>query len=243
MLLYYDVKLPVTVSADLSQNGLGIVIIQNNKPIAYCSRALTDTERNYRQIEKELLALLYAYQKFDSYKFGREFIAETDHKPLVTIMKKPIHTATPRIQNMLLKLQRHNINLVYKPGKELYIADTLSRAYQQADESDISDYNEYHVMNIEVLSNTRLDELHAGTNKDHTSNVLATLINKACPDKYYVIPKEAQPYYSFRDELSMSNDIIMRGHRFMIPKSLQTYYVEQLHKGHPGIKATNETAC
>ena len=58
---------------------------------------------------------------------------------------------------MLLKLQRYNINLVYKPGKELYIADTLSRAYQQADEIDISDYNEYDVMNIEVLSNTRLD--------------------------------------------------------------------------------------
>ena len=76
----------------------------------------------------------------------------------------------------------------------------------------------------------------------HTSNVLATLINKGWPDKYYVIPKEPQPYYSFRDELSMSNDIIMRGHRFMIPKSLQTYYVEQLHKGHPGIKATKQRA-
>ena len=157
-------------------------------------------------------------------------------------MKKPIHNATPRIQTMLLKLQRYNINLVYKPGKELYIADTLSRAYQQADESDISDYNEYDVMNIEVLSNTRLDELKTETKKDHTSNVLATLINKGWPDKYSVNPKEAQPYYSFRDELSMSNDIIMRGHRFKILKSLQTYYVEQLHKGHPGIKATKQRA-
>ena len=131
---------------------------------------------------------------------------------------------------------------MYKPGKELYIADTLSRAYQQADESDISDYNEYDVMYIEVLSNTRLDELRTDTKKDYTSNVLATLINKGWPDKYSAIPKEAQPYHSFRDELSMSNDIIMRGHRFMIPKSLQTYYVEQLHKGHPGIKATKQRA-
>ena len=130
-------------------------------------------------------------------------------------MKKPIHTATPRIEKMLLKLQRYNINLVYKPGKELYIADTHSRAYQQAVESDISDYNEYDVMNIEVLSNTRLDELKTETKKDHTSDVLATLINKGWPDNYYVIPKESQPYYSLRDELSMSNDIIMRCHRFM----------------------------
>ena len=113
VLSYYDVKLPVTVSADSPQNGLGSVCIQNNKPIAYSSRALTDTERNYGQIEKELLALMYACQKFDSYIFGREFTAETDHKPLVTIMKKPIHTATPRIQKMLLKLQRYNINLIH----------------------------------------------------------------------------------------------------------------------------------
>ena len=76
-------------------------------------------------------------------------------------------------------------------------------------------------MNIEVLSNTRLDELKTETKKDHTSNVLATLINKGWSDKYSVIPKEAQPYYSFRDELSMSNGIIMRGHRFIIPNSLQ----------------------
>ena len=90
-------------------------------------------------------------------------------------MNKPIHTATPRTQKMILKLQRYNINLVYKPGKGLYIADTLSRAYQQTDESDIS---EYDVMNIEVLSNTRLYELKTETKKDHTSNVLATLITK-----------------------------------------------------------------
>ena len=93
---------------------------------------------------------------------------------------------------------------MYKPGKGLYIEDPLSRAYQQADESGISDYNDYDVMNIEVLSNTRLDELQNETKKAHTSNVLATLINKSWPDKYYILSKKAQPYYSFRDELSMS---------------------------------------
>ena len=72
--------------------------------------------------------------------------------------------------------------------------------------------------------------------------MLATLINNGWPDKYYVILKEAQPYHSLRYELSMSNDIIKRGHRFMIPKSLQTYYVEQLHKGQLGIKATKQRA-
>ena len=86
MLSYYDVKRPIIFSADSSQNDLGSVCIQNNKPIAYSSRALTDAKRNYGQIEKELLALLYASQTFDSYIISREFSAETDHKPLVIIM-------------------------------------------------------------------------------------------------------------------------------------------------------------
>ena len=116
-------KIHVTISADSSQNGLDSVCIQNNKPIAYSTRALTDTERNYGQIEKELLALLYSYQKIDSFIFSRELTAETDHKSLITIMKKPIHTTTHRIQKMLLKLQRYNINRVYQPWKELYIAE------------------------------------------------------------------------------------------------------------------------
>ena len=102
-------------------------------------------------LDKELSLLTTFITPIGRYKFLR--------MPLVIIMKKPIHTATPRIQKMLLKLQRCNINLVYKPGKEVYIADTLSRAYQQADESD---YNEYNVINIEVLSNARLYELKQG---------------------------------------------------------------------------------
>ena len=88
VLSYHGVKLHVTVSADSSQNGLGSVCIQNNKPIAYSSRALSDTERNYGQIEKEILALLYLCQRFNSYIFGRAFTAEIDHKPFVTILKK-----------------------------------------------------------------------------------------------------------------------------------------------------------
>ena len=73
---------------------------------------------------------------------------------------------------MLQKRQRYKIDGVYKPGKELYIADTLSCAYQQADESD---YNEYEVMNIEVLYNTRLDELKNETKNYNTSRCLETI--------------------------------------------------------------------
>ena len=84
-------------------------------------------------------------------------------------MKKTIHNATPRIQKMILKLQRYNISLVYKRGKDLLIANALSRAYQDDNESDSSNLDEYDIMHVEVLSNTRLEELKTATQNHHTS--------------------------------------------------------------------------
>ena len=242
VLAYYNPKLPVTISADASQNGLGSVCLQEGKPIAYASRSLTETEKRYAQIEKVLVALSYACTKFDQYIFGRQVNAETDNQPLVTIMKKTIHNATPRIQKMILKLQRYNISLVYKRGKDLLIADAFSRAYQDDNESDSSNLDEYDLMHVEVLSNTRLEELKTATQNDNTSTVLKTVIMRGWSKSYNDVPKEAQPYYSFRDELTVVNDIILRGQRFVISESLQSYYTIQLHKGHPGIDATKRRA-
>ena len=92
---------------------------------AYGSRALTA----YAQIEKELLAIVYGCEKFHQYLYGRDIKVESDHKPLESIFKKPLHQAPMRLQRMLLRLQRYTLKVTYKPGKELYIADTLSRAF------------------------------------------------------------------------------------------------------------------
>ncbi|KAL5468831.1 hypothetical protein EMCRGX_G029953 [Ephydatia muelleri] len=129
VLAFYDVKQPVTVSCDASQTGLGAVLLQQECPVAYISRALSDTEQRYAQIEKELLAVVFAFEKFNQYVYGRTVSVQSDHKPLESILKKPLHHAPPRLQRMLLRLQKYDFILSYKPGKEMYIADTLSRAY------------------------------------------------------------------------------------------------------------------
>ncbi len=83
-LVHFDVHQPVVLSADASQHGLGAVCLQNNKPVAFASRALTETESHYAQIEKELLALVYACHKFHDFIYGRPITVETDHQPLIT---------------------------------------------------------------------------------------------------------------------------------------------------------------
>ncbi len=110
------------MSTDASKNGLGAVLLQADdeiwKPVAYASRSMTDSECRYAQIEKECLGLVFGLEKFHNYVYGLPtFTAETDHRPLIAIIKKNLNEMTPRIQRLMMKLQRYDFNLVYTPGK------------------------------------------------------------------------------------------------------------------------------
>ena len=117
VLAYYDVKTPITIQVDACKSGLGGAIFQNNKPVAMASKALTSAQENYAIIEKELLAICFGVHRFHEYIFGKEVLVETDHKPLVAIMKKPIHTLSPRMQRMRMRLQNYNIKVTHVKGK------------------------------------------------------------------------------------------------------------------------------
>ena len=93
----------------------------------FLSKALTAAEVNYSNIERELLAILFACEKLHTYTFGREIIVHTDHKPLQSIFNKPISLAPARLQRMLLRLSPYNIQIKYVGSKSVLLADTLSR--------------------------------------------------------------------------------------------------------------------
>ena len=132
VLSLFNPEKPIILSGDASQYGLGAVLLQEGdggvQPVAYASRTLTETQKGYAQIEKELLAIVFGCSKFHYYIFGsRRVRVESDHKPLDMIMKKPLHQVSIRLQRMRLILQRYDIDVQYVPGKELHIADCLSR--------------------------------------------------------------------------------------------------------------------
>lgn len=97
VLSYYDPGNELTLQCDASETGLGAAILQQGKPVAYASRALTDVETQYAQIEKELLAVVFGLEKFHQYTYGRDVKVQSDHKPLEIIMKKPLHIAPKRL--------------------------------------------------------------------------------------------------------------------------------------------------
>ena len=117
VLRYYNVKEPGTIQCDASQTGLGAALLQNGQPVAYALRALSSAETSYAQIEKELLAIVFTCERFETYIYGRDVVhVDSDHKPLETIVLK-------------LRLQKYNLELRYKKGCDVFLADTLSRAY------------------------------------------------------------------------------------------------------------------
>ena len=104
--------------------------MQNGQPVAYASRSMTETETQYAQIEREMLAIVFAVERFQQCVYGRPVKVESDHKPLQSIFKKSLTSAPKRLQRMLLRLQKFDLDVLYKRGTEMVPADTLSRAHR-----------------------------------------------------------------------------------------------------------------
>ena len=88
-------------------------------PVEYGSKTLTDTESWYANTERELLAVVASVEKFHTFCYGRSTIVLSDYKPLASIVKKDLVNAPPRLQRLLLRLQKYDMTILYKPGKNI----------------------------------------------------------------------------------------------------------------------------
>lgn len=238
LLRYYDVKLPVTLSVDASKSGLGAVLLQENKPVAYASRALTETEQRYAQIEKEMLAIVFGAERFHQYIYGKEVDVQSDHKPLEAIVKKTLSSAPARIQRLLMRLQKYQVNVQYKPGKEMHIADALSRAYLPVTNSPDKDIEAqvHMVMSNLPVSNEKLRVFRAETAKDVILNKLIQTVLQGWPETKSEVVKDIHAYWNYRDEISVVEGILFKGERLIVPTSLRAEMLKLIHEGHLGIE-------
>jgi len=117
VLSFFDPAKPITLQVDASKHGLGATLFQEDKSVAFAPKSLNKTEQNYAQREKELYAILFGCRRFHQYLYGHKLTVQSDHKPLESIMRKPLSVAPPRLQRMLLQLQKYDLHVVHVPGR------------------------------------------------------------------------------------------------------------------------------
>ena len=127
ILAYYKPKKPTVLQTNASCKGLGACLLQNQKLVYYASRALSEMQKGYVEIEFESLAVAWAMEKFHHFLYGNEFVLETDQNPLEAILSKGLNQATPRLQCILIRTFPYHFKVSYIPGMTNHVADCLPR--------------------------------------------------------------------------------------------------------------------
>ena len=152
------------------------MLLQGGFPVAYASRSLTEAESRYAQIEKELLAVQSSLERFNQYTYGKKVAIESDHKPLEAIVKKPLAAAPPRLQRILLRIQKYDYALEYKPGKELVLPDMLSRApVSPTVDDNMKEEIALHVHQVRrtlPVTESKLEEIRRETAEDQSMRAM-----------------------------------------------------------------------
>ena len=227
----FDSNLPTRLKTDANSVGLGAFFEQNcgtvsNEkchPIGYSSRALRDYEKRYAQLEKETLSIVFGVERFHEYLYGCRFIIINDHKPLKSIFNRSI-TYPLRIQKFFLRLQTHDFELQYSPGKDMLVSDTLSRSHLSRSQPEFTEGSLIHhvhsVLSNLPISETNLKQFHLETKNDPILQTLTTYTTHEWPEKR-VIPTDLLPYYTHRSDTTFCEGILLKNERMIVPTTLR----------------------
>jgi hypothetical protein len=235
VLAYFDPKKQLIIQCDASKYGLGAALLQEEKPLAYASRALTDVETRYAVIEKEMLAIIFALEKWHQFTYGRKVIVNSDHKPLESITCKPLDRAPKRLQGMLLRALAYDIEVKYLEGSKMFLADTLSREYLPASSNDQSEFETINAVKFLPMREERIEQIRLATENDPTLESLKATIQHGWPDKKDT-PPLVMPYYTIKDELAVTDGLVFRGERLVVPENMRSEIKKDIHMGHTGIE-------
>ena len=240
VLAHYDPNLPIRLAADASAYGIGAVLSHvlptgEEKPVAFVSRSLSASEKNYAQIEKEALALVFGVRRFHQYLYGRRFTLLTDHRPLTTILgpKKGIPPiAAARLQRWAVQLAAYTYDIQFKSTHDHGNADALSRLPLQITGSGRSteprDFNVCQILSVPLA----YSDVQRASRRDPVISRVLRYTQKGWPAKFSIALK---PFSHHRNELSIEDDCLLWGTRVIIPLKLREAVLKELHQGHPGV--------
>ena len=246
VLKLFNPKLPTAVECDASMNGIASVLLQlhNNQwlPVQFASRTLQPAQRNYANIDREALSVLFGVEHFSNYLLGGKFVIRTDHRPLLKLYGRgnaiPT-TCSARIQRWALRLRRFNYEIEYIKGSVNVQSDALSRL-PLAEKADHDEPNELILLlktvESEIMSSS---EIKKATDNDPNLKMLKFLVMTGVPDKLNETLKE---YQNIKDEITLINGCLMWNNRVILPTACRKYVLNLLHASHPGIESMKARA-
>ena len=255
---FYDDTKPLYLETDASGIGLGAALLQlqdNNDcqkgtapdntivcPTAFVSKSLTGAKWRYSNIKCEVLGILHGLEKFHHYCFGREVLEITDHKPLISMFNKDIATVLQYIHCILLKIHQYRVQIIYKPGPEIFIVDWLSRHNHAKGKDKAIKGMDVWVDAIQnpmgMLECLSMAEIQQVSSQDDHLQQLKSLTIAGWLDSRDVLHADLRPYWWYRDELVIIDGIILKGRHIIMPNSLGHHVLNQLHINHMGIDKT-----
>lgn len=249
VLVHYDPAKPLKLECDASPHGIGAVLFHTdgkvNRPIGFRSRTLTTAERNYSQLEREALALVFGVSKFRDYLLNRDFTLVTDHQPLLGLLKaeKPTPAlAAARIQRWALYLGGFRYKLQYWPGKLLLNADTLSRLPLQTPAPPARSEPPEYVYALASFDDgtVSVEELKELTARDLLLAEVVEYTKNGWPK--HVKDTELMPFSDRQLELSVAHGLLYWGHRVVVPTQARERVLHMLHETHQGSSAMKAVA-
>ena len=260
VLALFDPSLPVGISCDASECGLGAVLFHrypdgSERPIGNVSKTLTDTQRRYSQIQKEALAIVFALKKYHQFLYGRNFILVTDLKPLLALFGP--NKATPvlaanRLAHWALLLNQYSYSIEYRTTTDHGNANALTVSHSVLTKVSM----ERKVMHVDTVCAIRTISLQLNPTDP---GVLAKesakdpVLAKVMLFTYEGWSPKAEPEdqgkdYSVEDfrkisaSLSTVHGCLLYGSRVIIPPSLEPQVLELLHLGHIGMQRMKQLA-
>ena len=234
VLIPFDPKRQLVLACDASPYGLGAVLPHvmddgSERPIANASCTLTKLERNYSQIEKEALGIIFGVQKFHKYLYGQTFVLYTDHKPLVAIF-------APDKEVLFMSYQ---YEIKYKRSSDNVNADALSRVPDASAEPLATEHAVNYISHVDDLPITSTDVAEETRRDLVLSRVWQYTMNgwpDSCDDE------ALQPYFRRRHELSNDQGMLLWGLRVVILPKSREQLIQELHDDHTGIGLMKSTA-
>ena len=265
ILSYFNPEKPTRLCTDASRKGLGFVLQQRDgeqwKLVQAGSRFLSDAESRYAIIELEMLAIAWAVTKCNIFLAGlQQFLVITDHHPLIPILNshRLDEIENTRLQRLRTKLMRYNFKAEWLKGDHNKGPDALSR-YPNSNplprdalaESDLDDDVAPTVAHIRtvmagthdsIAETSRLQKLQQAAMSDQEYQALKHYVLNGFPKQRHELPEGCRQYWKIRVDLSIEDDLIVYGHRLLIPRAMRRSILQQLHESHQGQVRTKERA-